>query len=360
MAGMDEAGEPARGLGCLDALVLRGGMAEASGWLLHPATPITAVRLRLDGVLVGESPVLDRPDVAAAFATVPHAARAGFRVRGPVANIPADRPLRVESIGLAHGHAVVAAEEYWPAAGLPPVPTPDAALMERVSAGVEPGWFNRAGYSIAAQLLAAVRRHLPARIAVPRLLDWGCGPARATRFMPQIWPGLRPAGCDIDAAAIAWCRANIPGGQFAVTDPFPPLPFPDGAFDAVVAASVMTHLGWDLQLRWLTEIRRVLAPGGVFAASLHGPLAAVPRPAAEHAALLRDGRLDAGHDARLDGIAPADYYRAIYQTEAATRAAWDAVLRVREYRAGGLGNWQDLVVLQRAPARRGWRAWVGA
>lgn len=356
-----ETGRPQGGLGRLDGLVLGEGMVEATGWLLHPETAIDAVRLRIDGTGIGPVPVGERPDVAATFPSVPHAGRSAFRVRGGFAPARADALLRVESLGLAQGRVVVTAEEYWPAGGVPAVPTPDAAMMERVSAGRDAGWFNRAGLGIAAQLLAAVRRHLPAAAGVPRLLDWGSGPARATRFMPLLWPGLFPVGCDIDEAAIAWCQANVPGGIFHATDPFPPLPYPDAAFDAVVAASVMTHLTWPVQRRWLAEIRRVLAPGGVFVASVHGPLAALPLPAAERAAFARDGLLDGTRDARLDGIAPADYYRATYQTEAFTRARWGRVLAVRDYIAGGLGNWQDLVVLQRTGEPRGaaLAGWLG-
>ncbi len=335
---------PAGALGRLDSLGFGDGAAEAAGWLLHPARRVEAVRVCIEGRVLGEAPVIERPDVAAIFSTVPHAALSGFRVRGPFA---ATAPLlHVETLGLAHGRPVIAAEEYFAAAALPELPTPDAALMERVSAGREPTAFNRAGLAIAAQMLAAVQAHLPG-VALPRLLDWGCGPARATRFMPALWPGLRPVGCDIDAAAIAWCQANVADASFHATAPDPPLPFADGAFDAVVAASVMTHLAWPIQLRWLDEIRRVLAPGGVLVASVHGTLAAVPLPAAQRAALAARGVLDGTQDARLDGIAPAGYYRATYQTERHTRRHWQRGFAIRAWRAGGLGNWQDLVVLQR-------------
>ncbi len=339
-------------LGTLDSLDFRDGMAEAAGWLLHPEHAIEAVQVRIDGRVLGAAPVIARPDVAAAFPTVPHAAASGFRVAGAWA--PTRPLLRVETIGLAGERPAVGGEEYWPADGPPDLPTPDAVLMERVSAGVEPTRFNRAGLDIAAQLLAEVRRHLPG-VAVPRLLDWGCGPGRATRFMPGLWPGLRPVGCDIDASAIAWCRANVPDASFHATDPLPPLPFAAGAFDAVVAASVMTHLAWPMQLRWLDEIHRVLAPGGVFVASVHGPLAAVGLPADQRAELSRRGVLDGAHDGRLDGIAPEGYYRATYQTERHTRRHWRHGFAIRAWRAGGLSNWQDLVVLQRTE-RQGWLA----
>lgn len=324
--------------------MLADGEILASGWLLHPEYPIDAVRLRVDGVTVGEAAVVGRPDVAAAFAPVAHAAESGFQVRGRF--LATTDPLRIEVIGVAGGRAVIATEEYWPGGDLPPVPAPRPALMERVSGTRDPARFDRAGLCIAAQLLAAVRSHLPA-VPVPRLLDWGCGSARATRFLPALWPGLRPVGCDIDAEAIEWCAAHVAQADFHVTTPYPPLPFADGSFDAVVAASVMTHLTGPMQLRWLEEIRRVLAPSGVFVASVHGPLAATTLPEADRATLAREGLLDRTRDTRLDGIAPDGYYRATYQTEAYTRREWQRGFVIRAYRAGGLNNWQDLVVLQR-------------
>jgi SAM-dependent methyltransferase len=341
--------EPTGAYGRLELFSQNNGTAEAAGWLVHPSQPIEAVRVRIAGAVLGEAPVIERPDVAAAFPWVPHAAASGFRVRGPFA--ATTKLLRVEALGITVAHPIGVAEDYWPAGGVPDVPAPDAALMERVSGGRKAGEFNRAGFGIAAQLLAAVRAHLPG-IAAPRLLDWGCGSGRATRFMPTLWPGLRLVGCDIDAEAIAWCRENVPGGTFHATDPFPPLPFADANFDAVVAASVMTHLTWPIQQQWLTEIRRTLRPGGVFVTSVHGRLAATPLPADQRAVLAERGVLDETLDARLDGIAPAGYYRGTYQTEQHTRRHWQCGFRIRAWREGGLANWQDLVVLQRT--ERGW------
>ena len=341
----------AAALGRLDWLNRSDGAVEVSGWLLHPDHPIDRVELRLDDALLGSGAVVARPDVAATFPAVAHAEAAGFRIRGTAA--AGGALLHVATQGLAGGRAVIAAEEYWPAAAIAPPARPDAALMERVSAGQDGARFDRAGIDIAAQLLAAVRRHWSGA-APPRLLDWGCGPARATRFFAPLWPGVQPVGCDIDAEAIAWAAAHVAGARFVATAPFPPLPFADGAFDAVLAASVMTHLPAPVQRRWLAEIRRVLAPGGVFVGSVHGTLAALPLAAAERATLARRGLLDSTPDARLDGIAPQNYYRATWQTEAFTRRHWRSGFRCCEYREGGLGNWQDLVVLRRQGSALRW------
>jgi SAM-dependent methyltransferase len=340
-------------LGLIDGVVIAPVWGAVDGWLVHPDHPIDSVRVRLNGGPLGESGLDPRPDVAGFFPTVPHAGRSRYLAQGPVHELEG-KPLYIEVIGLAAGRPVIRTEDYWPGEDTTHIPAPDADLRLRVSGRDDAASFRQSGYGIAAQLLAAVRAHLPG-VAAPRLLDWGCGSGRATRYMPYFWPGLRLAGCDIDAEAVDWCRAHIEADRFDATPPYPPLPYADAAFDAVVGSSVMTHLAAPVQMQWLREIRRVLAPGGVFVTSVLGTLAGIRLPEPERAVLARDGIMDQRLDPALDGVAPKDYYRSTYQSEAFTRHQWGKVLPVRDYRAGGLTNYQDLVVMRREASRGFWR-----
>jgi SAM-dependent methyltransferase len=93
------------------------------------------------------------------------------------------------------------------------------------------------------------------------LLDWGCGCGRVLRH----WAGLtgtRVFGCDIDSRMVAWSAENLPFAQVTVNELGPPLPYDDDAFDLVYAFSVMTHLSAELQRSWMTDLLRVLRPGG--------------------------------------------------------------------------------------------------
>ena len=132
-----------------------------------------------------------------------------------------------------------------------------------------------------------------------------------------------------------------------MTAPYPPLPFEDGSFDAVIGYSVMTHLPWPLQERWLSEIRRILVPGGVFATSVHGLFAANLAPALFDA-VERAGILDETLDSALDNVAPQGYYRTVFQTPAFTCEHWQRGFDVIEYVEGGLSALHDLVGLRRA------------
>jgi SAM-dependent methyltransferase len=80
----------------------------------------------------------------------------------------------------------------------------------------------------------------------------------------------RVHGCDIDGEQIEWCAANLPKARFAVISPFPPTLYADNMFDIVTSWSVLTHLRRDVQLDWLKEMSRIIAPGGLFSASVSG------------------------------------------------------------------------------------------
>jgi SAM-dependent methyltransferase len=96
-----------------------------------------------------------------------------------------------------------------------------------------------------------------------RVLDWGCGHGRVIRHFPSVVPGVKAVGIDIDADNVDWARQNLPDIDFYTGPLMPPTEFADGTFDLVYGISVMTHLTRSVQLAWLEEIRRILAPGGL-------------------------------------------------------------------------------------------------
>ncbi|RDI49962.1 class I SAM-dependent methyltransferase [Nocardia mexicana] len=103
-----------------------------------------------------------------------------------------------------------------------------------------------------------------------RILDAGCGSG-------PLFAALRERGADvtgIDASARMLEHARRRLGAEAdlrVADLADPLPFPDGAFDDVVASLVLHYLqDWGPTL---SELRRVLVPGGRLVASVEHPFA---------------------------------------------------------------------------------------
>jgi SAM-dependent methyltransferase len=95
------------------------------------------------------------------------------------------------------------------------------------------------------------------------VLDFGCATGRMTRqLLGVVDPDAEVWGVDVHAPSIAWCAENLsPPFRFVTCTTAPHLPFHDGYFDLVIAASVLDTMV-ELRDAWLLELRRVLAPGG--------------------------------------------------------------------------------------------------
>ncbi|MBK9180350.1 MAG: methyltransferase domain-containing protein [Acidimicrobiales bacterium] len=111
-----------------------------------------------------------------------------------------------------------------------------------------------------------------------RLLDLGCGAGR--HAFEAARRGARVVALDYDAAELKDVAAlfegmhetgEATGPTAAVNGDAGRLPFPDGAFDRVIAAEVLEHLPEDQ--RALAELARVLRPGGTMAVTVPSWLA---------------------------------------------------------------------------------------
>ena len=92
------------------------------------------------------------------------------------------------------------------------------------------------------------------------LLDLGCGPGRDTLFYGE--QGYRVVGADLSQGMLEEALRRVPGGNFVRAD-MRHLPFPDGAFQGVWASASFLHVPKESAGLALTEMRRVLAEGGV-------------------------------------------------------------------------------------------------
>ncbi len=95
-----------------------------------------------------------------------------------------------------------------------------------------------------------------------RLLEVGCGSGAVLALYAA---GNRVTAMDIDRPALEACRERL-GVETVWGDFATHLPFPDSAFDVVVAGETLEHLPYPPI--FLAEVRRVLAAGGGFVGSV--------------------------------------------------------------------------------------------
>jgi SAM-dependent methyltransferase len=331
-----------RALGSLDAMSTSGDDLLLHGWMVSLEQELDRIDVYVDGEPAEAAERLPRDGLAAFLPFVRHAAGGGFvaRVASP------DRAVAcLDLVGRARGRPVARRRALFKRDSTEPVPPP--RLISRVIVHEIPDLFRVGGFACFGEFYEAIRPHLELGPAV-RMLDWGCGSGRVTTHFLSLADGPTVVGCDIDGEAIRWCSDELRGGTFLAVRPEPPTPFPDAAFDLVVSYSVLTHLDGRQQARWLAEVARLLRPGGVFVASVHGECAASVVFPGQATRVLESGISDERLDPALDGIAPSGYYRSVFQTGAYTRKSFSGRFDVIDVVRGGAGIFQDLVVARRS------------
>ncbi len=184
----------------------------------------------------------------------------------------------------------------------------------------------------------------------PRILDWGCGAGRLTRYLLDAG-GCQVTGADIDADNVAWCRENLHGGRFEVLSLHPPTGFADGEFDLVTGISVVTHLAEADQFAWLDELRRITRPGALVLLSIQGPtqFAYNRFPPPLWRRIQQEGFLDLARDPALDGyIGAHEYYRSVMQSRSYVVDKWSRYFEVLAIE-DAIAGLQDFVVMRRGP-----------
>ncbi len=96
---------------------------------------------------------------------------------------------------------------------------------------------------------------------VRSLLDVGCNVGEFLKAVRHRSPGARLAGIDINPSAVKTARAKVPDADIQL-GPGYRLPFEDQSFEWVTCIEVIEHIPSEHRAMLLSEIQRVLVPGG--------------------------------------------------------------------------------------------------
>jgi SAM-dependent methyltransferase len=110
--------------------------------------------------------------------------------------------------------------------------------------------------ALRAMLMQFWRANVP--VERPRLLDVGCGSGANLKALS---PMSNAIGIDISPKAVHFCRER--GLQNTAVSSALALPFPNDEFDVVLLMDVLYHKAVPCKRTLLTEVGRVLKPGGV-------------------------------------------------------------------------------------------------
>jgi SAM-dependent methyltransferase len=228
------------------------------------------------------------------------------------------------------------------------MPDPGGDLISRVVGGADRAWFYWTGRESVRELQRTLGVGGRTLDSFASILDFGCGCGRMLLWMRELSQECALHGTDIDAEAIGWAREHLPYAELTVNDADPPLPYPAGAFDLVLAHSVFTHLDERRQDAWLSELQRVTSPGGSLVLSTHGEAA------------LRHDVWGIGERLEDDGIVFIDdvfgpeyplpaWYQRTFHARWYVFEHWGRWFEIRAYLPGGALGVQDHILLARRP-----------
>jgi SAM-dependent methyltransferase len=261
----------------------------------------------------------------------------------------------VQSIGVA--------KEPRLAAHVPPLPPLE---LRQITAATDPEAFLFSGLVDLNTMLTLFEQHdrLPPGEA-RRVLDFGCGCGRMTRFFPvshDHWIGY---GSDINPDHVNWCRDNLPAVTTLLNGAVPPIATPDASMDFVYCLSVFSHLPDDQARVWFSELARVIRPGGLLVITTHGTgaLEVIAGSTvhqemfvltADRAMQISSQLEDAGYLLEpyqqnvVDLAKTADGYGNCFVKERHIRHEWaEPYFELSSFIPIGLHSWQDISILHR-------------
>jgi SAM-dependent methyltransferase len=135
-------------------------------------------------------------------------------------------------------------------------------------------------FSVGASALNNILHALAISAAVRtpnRILDFGCGAGRVTRWISAAFPDASPEGCDLREADIAFVHTTFGAltwiSSTKVAELNPPCASPEARYDLIWVGSVFTHLSQEASAELFDKLVSWLNPLGVMVFTSHGRMA---------------------------------------------------------------------------------------
>ncbi len=226
--------------------------------------------------------------------------------------------------------------------GITKVPSP--SLRFRVHSAKDLYTFLEVGKQCAIDIKNALEKNHIKFTEIKNVLDFGCGCGRTLIYITQDAGATNFYGTDIDAEAVAWCKENLKAIKWNVNGALPPLPYESNFFGLVYAISVFTHLDKIHQDQWLDELYRILKPGAILIISVFGRYVWGKSP--EGIKEIESKGFVFKHTDFWKKFFP-EWYGDAYYTESYIRDKFSPHFKILDYIPQGVGNHQDMVVLQK-------------
>lgn len=200
----------------------------------------------------------------------------------------------------------------------------------------------------------------------PKVLDFGCGCGRTTRFL-SLMQRFEVHGSDINQQLVSWCKNNLKAVTTSANELLPPLRYRDGEFDFVYSLSIFTHLPEKSVFSWLDELARVTADNGIVLLTTHGfPAIEIICGSKQHQQMFQITEDYARkllktfsseqfvYRALSEDVVRAanagDDYGNSFTHESYIQSQWArSVFEVIQFIPGGMRGWQDVTILRRRP-----------
>jgi len=228
------------------------------------------------------------------------------------------------------------------------LPVPPPKLRFRVHGQMSESSFMEQGERVSRDISSILTRHGQALKPGDKYLDFGCGCARVLRFLTAENRDVSFFGTDIDPEAIRWNQNFLKDrANWYVNSPTPPTAFTDGKFDVVVSVSVFTHLDETLQIDWLKEIERILAPGGIAILTIHGDSVWQQYPKITDEMESRGFHFMRNYVGfwRFTGL--PDFYQVTFHSRKYITDVWSRYFQIVAYEEDAIGGHQSAIVLRK-------------